>query len=200
MEIENRILGIGASPRKGGNTDLLLKAVLAGAGEKELATEELQLRNYHYLPCTGCEKCRATSECSGSYDGMQLIYPKVVAARGLVLASPTHNFNVTAWMKTFIDRLYCYYQFDNKRPRGYKSLLAGQGRKMALIAVGEQADYKEAIGLTLDAMRIPFEYLGYELVGTLPVTGVFDRGAVSKNPELLSKARDLGIALAQALT
>ncbi len=200
MEIKNQILGIGSSPRKGGNTDLLLKAVLSGAATRGVDTEELQLRNYHYLPCTGCEKCKKSIECTGSNDGMQLIYPKLLAARGLVLASPTHNFNVTAWMKAFIDRTYCFFQFDNKRPRGYKSCTAGQGRKMVLIAIGEQSRYEEAIGLTLDAMSIPFEYLGYDLVGTLPVTGIFDRGAVSNNLEVMERAWELGATLAEAIT
>ena len=51
-------------------------------------------------------------------DGMSLLYPKIIDARGLVLVSPTHNYNITAIMKAFIDRLYCFYNFDNKNRPG----------------------------------------------------------------------------------
>jgi len=67
---------------------------------------------------------------------------------------------------------------------------------MVLIAIGEQPQYELAIGLTLDAMRIPFEYLGYELVGELAVTGVFDKGAVRADAQVMEKARSLGAQLA----
>lgn len=199
MKAENQVLGIGASPRIGANSDILLKQLLAGVKSQGINTEELHLRDYHYLPCTGCEKCRQSLQCSGQNDGMQLIYPKLLNARGIVLVSPSHNCNITAWMKAFIDRLYCFYHFTKDRPRRYTSCLSGQGRKMVLAAIGEQPEYKEAIGLTLDAMRIPFEFLGYELVGELPVTGIFDRGAVKNDKPVMEKARALGIQLARAM-
>lgn len=199
MEIRNTVLGIGSSPRKGGNSDVLLKQVLTGVRSEGVPAREIQLRDYHYLPCIGCEKCQNSARCSGLNDGMQLIYPKLLEARGLVLVSPTHNLNVTAWMKAFIDRLYCLYRFTRDRPRQYTSSLAGQGRKMVLVAIGEQPGYEEAIGLTLDAMKIPFEFLGYELVGELPVTGIFDKGAVRSDSGVMEKARSIGTQLAQTI-
>ena len=84
---------------------------------------------------------------------MQLIYPKIKGAKGLVLLSPTHNYNVTAWMKAFIDRLYCFYNFSARRPGDWSSRLAGQGRKSIIASIGEQRNRKEGVGFTLDAMR-----------------------------------------------
>ena len=61
---------------------------------------------------------RETNECLAFQDGMQLLYPKIRGSRGLVLVTPVHNYNLTAWMKAFIDRTYCLYSFDmNNRPR-----------------------------------------------------------------------------------
>ncbi|NLE89527.1 MAG: flavodoxin family protein [Dehalococcoidales bacterium] len=199
MEVKNRVLAIGASPRKNGNSDILLKRALSGVASSGTECEAVQLRDYHFMPCIGCEKCQNSTHCSGLNDGMQLIYPKLLEARGLVLVSPSHNCNITAWMKAFIDRLYCFYQFSKDRPRQYTSSLSGQGRKMVLIAIGEQPQYEIAIGLTLDAMRIPLEYLGYELVGELPVLGVFDKGAVRADTEAMEKAQNLGAQLALAI-
>lgn len=94
---------------------------------------------------------------------MSLIYPGILESQGLILVSPTHNYNVTAWMKAIIDRLYCFYNFDDKRPRGWSSRLAGQGRKAVLAAICEQKN-KDDMGFTLDAMRLPLEALGYEII------------------------------------
>jgi multimeric flavodoxin WrbA len=129
---------------------------------------------------------------------MSLLYPRIYASGGLALVSPTHNYNLTAWMKAFIDRLYCFYVFDNNRPRRWSSRLAGQGRKAVLAAVCEQIN-KSDMGFTLEAMRRPLEALGYEIIGELPVFGVFDRAKVREKKQVLIAAEKLGANLAQAL-
>jgi multimeric flavodoxin WrbA len=186
---ESKILCVGASPRKGGNSDVLMKKVLEGAGKD---SEGIRLRDYKYDPCIGCERCRKDRRCTGLNDGMQLIYPKVLESKGLVLISPTHNYNVTSWMKAFIDRLYCFYNFDDTVvPRAWSSNLAGQGRKAAIIAICEQADKKD-MGFTLEAMRLPLEALGYDVVEELAVFKVFARGKVKEEQKILKRALDIG--------
>ena len=195
---EARVSGFGGSPRKGGNSDVILKHILNGVAENNMDSHGFQLRDFQYQGCVGCERCRKDKICSGLKDGMSLIYPDILASRGLVLVSPTHNYNVTAWMKAFIDRLYCFYEFDHHRPRGWSSRLGGQGRKAALGAVCEQEN-KSDMGFTLEAMRLPLEALGYEIVGELTLFGVFDRGKAKENDEILSQAVRLGSDLAQSL-
>jgi len=140
---ECQITGIGASPRKNGNSDILMKHILDGAKGSGVPVEDVRLRDYQFQPCIGCEKRRKDKICTGLNDGMHLLYPKIIGSQGLVLISPTHNYNVTAWMKAFIDRLYCFYIFDNNCPRGWSSRLAGQGRKAVLVAVCEQETKKD---------------------------------------------------------
>lgn len=193
-----RILGVSGSPRKGGNSDTLLKRILAGAESAGAATEAVHLRDYQFQGCIGCEKCRKARQCIGLNDGMRLIYPKIEEARGIVLISPTHNHNVTAWMKAFIDRLYCYYEFSDERPGSWSSRLAGQGRKAVIASIGEQNNYEEGIGFTLEAMRIPVKDLGYDVVAELPVLGVFGKGGLGR--EVLQKAESLGGELAKQLS
>ncbi len=193
---KNRVLGIGGSPRKGGNSDVLLKHVLAGVQAENVATEAIQLRDFQYMACTGCEMCQKSYQCKGLQDGMQLIYPKIIQARGLVLISPTHNYNVTAWVKAFLDRLYCLYMFTDDRPRRYSSSLSGQNRKAVIAAIGEQPSYEEAIGLSMDALRLPLEGLGYEVIGQIPVLGIFDKGRIKTEGGILKRAEELGQKLA----
>jgi multimeric flavodoxin WrbA len=192
------VAGFGGSPRKNGNTDILLKQVLKGVRQKNLQADHFLLREYEFQPCIGCERCRKDKICTGLHDGMSLIYPCVIEAKGLVLVSPTHNYNITAWMKAFIDRLYCFYEFNTDCPRGWKSRLAGQGRKAVLAAVCEQ-ETKKDMGFTLDAMRLPLEALGYEIVGELSVFKIFDKGGVRQEMDTLAQALHLGSNLAEAL-
>jgi multimeric flavodoxin WrbA len=192
-----KILGIGSSPRKGGNSDILLKHILIGASNAGATTEEIQLRDYQFQSCIGCEKCRKAKQCLGLQDGMQLIYPKIIDSKGLVLISPTHNYNVTALMKAFIDRLYCFYDFSHERPRRWSSRLANQNRKAIIASIGEQTSQEEGTGFTLEAMRLPIEALGYEVIGELPVLGIFDKGRVKEQQQLLEKAEQLGSQLAK---
>jgi multimeric flavodoxin WrbA len=193
-----RVLGIGGSPRKNGNSDILLNHILRAADSQNLESTSLQLRDVNYQGCIGCEKCRKDKICTGLHDGMSLIYKEILAARGLILVCPTHNYNITAWMKAFIDRLYCFYNFADTLPRQWSSNLANQSRKAVLAAVCEQADVKD-MGFTLDAMRLPLEALGYDIVGELSVFGIFHRGKVKNDQEALAEAGKLGALLGQAL-
>lgn len=195
---ENRILLVGGSPRKGGNSDHLLRVVAGGITEEGVPAEIIYLRNYQYSSCIGCEKCRKDKICTGLHDGMNLLYKKIIQAKGLVLVSPVHNYNVTAWMKAFIDRLYCFYDFETPRPGPWSSRLAMQGRKAVLIGVCEQQTKKD-MGYVIEAMQLPLEALGYEIVDTLRAMSVFSRGAVVESEDTLKKAYQYGIRLARMM-
>ncbi|KKG12524.1 flavodoxin [Methanosarcina sp. 2.H.A.1B.4] len=193
-----KIIGVGGSPRKGGNTDILLDSFLKGAESAGAETKKVLLREYSIEPCIGCEACRKAGTCIKFHDGMGFLYPEIEAAKGLILGSPTYNYNVTAQMKAFIDRLYPYYNFTNDLPRRYSSRLAGQGRKAIVFSVCEQLEIEE-MGFTLGALGMPLEALGYEVVEKFPVTGYFHRGAVSRDEELVRKTFEAGKKLAEAL-
>lgn len=193
-----KILGVGGSPRKKGNSDIMLLKILEGAEEAGAETEAVFLRDYKFDSCTGCEKCQTAKACTELQDGMQLLYPKITESKGLVLASPSHNYNVSALMKAFIDRMYQFIDFTDDHPRNYSSRLANQGRKAALAAVCEQY-YDEGMGFTVNGMRLPLEALGYEIVGVVTADLVFHRGKVAKNSEVMTAAYDLGQKLAENL-
>ncbi|MFC2025260.1 flavodoxin family protein [Chloroflexota bacterium] len=195
-----KILGIGGSPRKGGNSDILLKQLLKGARNEGIAAEEIQLRDYQFQPCIGCERCRKDKRCTGLQDGMQLIYPKIREASGMVLISPIYSYNVTPLMKAFIDRLYSFYNFSDERPGYWSSQLADQSRKAIIAVVGEQATReKGGMDLTLETMRRSIKALGHEVIGELPVLGIFHKGKVREYPQYLDEAEELGRRLASLL-
>ncbi len=192
------ILGIEGSPRPKGNSHLLLQAFMDGVHQAGTPGFQAHLRDYRYEPCIGCERCREDKVCTRFQDGMTLLYPLIDKSQGLILISPVHNYNVTAWVKAFIDRLYCYLDFEDTRPRAWSSRLAGQGRKAIIAAIAEQEDKKD-MGFALEAMRLPLQALGYEIVSEFPVLRLFDRGIISKQTELLEQASSAGRELATSV-
>lgn len=192
-----KILCVGGSPRRGGNTDTILKRFNEAISERTMS-EIVNLRDYYYHPCIGCEQCRKEKHCTGQIDAMQLIYPKIVSSQALLLVSPTHNYNVTSWIKSFIDRLYCYYEFGNDVPRSWSSRLSGQNRKAVIAAVCEQKDKKD-MGFTLEAMRLPLEALGYEIIDELAVFKIFKRAGIKEEPDILEHLTEKAIKLENAI-
>ena len=192
------VFGVSGSPRKNGNSDVILKAILSGVSFENVPSEYLNLTNIQFQGCIGCEKCRKDKICTGLIDGMSLIYNQLISSKGLILVSPTHNYNITSWMKAFIDRLYCFYNFQNNRPRSWSSQLADQDRKAVLAAICEQ-ETKDDMGFTLEAMRKPLEALGYEIIGELAVLRIFDKAKVKQDQETMAKAHELGIKLSQSI-
>jgi multimeric flavodoxin WrbA len=193
-----RLLAIGASPRRRGNTDIRLEWIAEGAAGLGRAVATVQLRDFLIGPCIGCERCRRDKTCTGQYDAMQLLYPLIEAADGLVLASPTHHYNVTAWMKAFIDRLYCYYDFSDHRPRRWTSRLADRKRTAVVCTVAEQPR-REDLGFVLEAMEMPLAALGYRVIAKLAVQPFFDRGSVRQDAQTAERMRATGRQLAMTL-
>jgi multimeric flavodoxin WrbA len=194
-----KVFAVGGSPRKGGNTDTLIKQITAGLKDEDIEFNEVNLGSIDLKGCIGCEKCRKDKVCTQTLDGMSTLYPDILESQGLILASPVHNYNITSWMKAFIDRLYCFYEFDNNtRPRQWSSNLAGQNRKVVIVAVCEQ-EKLEDMGFALDAMKLPIEALGFELVGVLPVFLAFEKGGIKKQKEVMEQAYQMGIKLGRSL-
>ena len=103
-----KVLGIVCSPRKGGNTEILVQEALTNAKEHGAETELLTVWDKEIKPCDGCYSCTKTGKCHIK-DDMQAIYPKLLDADGIIWGTPVYFFNVTAQAKILIDRSYVLY-------------------------------------------------------------------------------------------
>ena len=54
------IIGIVCSPRKGGNTEILMEEALSGAKEEGAETELLTVYDKLIKPCDACRSCSST--------------------------------------------------------------------------------------------------------------------------------------------
>ncbi len=97
------VLILSASPRKGGNSDLLCDQFLLGAQESGNRAEKVFLRDREIGYCLGCEACQQSGVCVRK-DDMADILDKMIAADVIVMATPVYFYTMAAQMKTLIDR------------------------------------------------------------------------------------------------
>ena len=193
-----KILGIVGSKRKNGNTSYLIQRAVETASEEGIETEVIFLGDYTIAGCTGCEGCKNTYKCVVN-DDMQKIYPRLLEADAIILGSPTYFYNVTSDVKAFIDRCYCFETFAEDDRSVWMGINEVVGGKYAVvIAVCEQ--YSEAdMGYTAEAMEKPLEALGYRVIDTVKVLGLFKQGDALNDERALARAAKSGKKLAKTL-
>ena len=101
-----KVLAINGSPRKGGNTEYLLKTVLEVLESQGIETELIQIGRTNIRGCTACGMCIKNKDkrCVVDGDIFNDVFEKMLEADGLLLGSPTYFTDVSAEMKALIDR------------------------------------------------------------------------------------------------
>ncbi len=102
--MSKNVLILSASPRKGGNSDLLCDEFMRGAKESGHEVEKLRVCEYKISPCSGCYYCRDHGGECVHKDDMAGILQKMIDADVIVLASPVYFYAVNAQLKALIDR------------------------------------------------------------------------------------------------
>ncbi|MFH1371413.1 MAG: flavodoxin family protein [Planctomycetota bacterium] len=89
------ILAIVGSPRKGGNTDILVQRVAEGAASKGAQVDMLWLGGLNIRECDGCHICWQRKPC-GKPDDMLNIYPKISESDAIIFGTPVYWYGPTA--------------------------------------------------------------------------------------------------------
>jgi multimeric flavodoxin WrbA len=100
-----KLLGISCSPRKNGNTEILVKEALKTASDAGWQTEVFFMSEKNVAPCDACGGCFKTGTCVIN-DSMQELYKLMDQADGIIIASPVYFGNVSAQAKAFMDRTF----------------------------------------------------------------------------------------------
>jgi multimeric flavodoxin WrbA len=184
-----KILGLFGSPRRGGNTELLLEEALKGAEKEGAKVERLYLSDFTITPCKECHGCDDTGNCI-ILDDMEKIYPKLLEADVVILASPIFFYGVTAWAKALIDRSQAlwarkYLLKDSSLGK------EGKKRKGFFISVGATKGQKVFEGAIL-TVKYFFDVLNAEYAGELVFRGVEAKGDILNHPEALQQAYETG--------
>jgi multimeric flavodoxin WrbA len=190
------IVAVYGSPRRKGNTALLLKQAVLGARDAGATVDELVLRDLKISPCLEIYACKSEGECAIK-DDFQMLRDKFLAAKGLMIASPIFFYSVSAHTKIMMDRfqsLWVRKYWIDEMPyekRNFK-------RKGLFISVGATRGKKLFEGVEL-TMRYFFDTLDMALWRTLFYRGIDLEGDINTHPEYLKEAYDAGNALALSL-
>lgn len=130
------ILGIVSSPRKGGNTEILVREALEAARGSGSETDLFLVAGTHITPCDGCDACMKTGLCVID-DDMTPLYRLLEAADGIIFGTPAYFINVSAQGKAIIDRTYCMLRSGALRGKSAAALVAtrriGGGQILSLL-------------------------------------------------------------------
>ena len=101
-----KVVAINGSPRKKGNTSILINLVLDEIEKEGIDTELIQLSGKKIRGCVACYGCfkNMDKKCAVNTDDMNGIIEKMHLADGIILGSPTYFSNVTSEIKALIDR------------------------------------------------------------------------------------------------
>ncbi len=186
-----KVLGIVGTPRRGGNSEVLLKAFLEGAASGGAEVEEILLREKKISPCLEIYHCFKDGTCPIK-DDMRELYDKLLEADVVALSSPIFFYNVSAQAKAMIDRTQALWA----RRYVLKQDFPGGRRQGVLLAVGATKGKLLFVGARLVA-RYFFDALNVRYAAEILVRGADEKGAILEQPEVLERARDLGRRLAQ---
>jgi multimeric flavodoxin WrbA len=107
--MSKKILVLSASPRKGGNSDLLCDQFILGAKEAGNQAKKIFLRDKEINYCVACDTCKRNGNICDQKDDMVEVLDKMIAADVIVMATPVYFNTMNGQMKTLIDRTYSRY-------------------------------------------------------------------------------------------
>ncbi len=122
------VIGISCSPRKNGNTDILVQQVLGTVVEGGGVVEFARVSDMEISPCDACWTCAETGECHID-DDMQDVYPKLLHADGIVIGSPVHmGFSVSGQGQVFLDRTFSLWHQKKLRNKAGGAVVVSNRR------------------------------------------------------------------------
>jgi multimeric flavodoxin WrbA len=190
------ILAIYGSPRREGNTSVLLKQAVQGARDAGADIEEITLRDLKMSPCLEIYGCLKTGRCAIK-DDFQSLYDKMLSAKGLMLASPIFFYTVSAHTKILMDR--CQSLWVKKYRIDKMQAEASEPTRLGLfISVGATKG-KRLFDGTLLTIRYFFDALDMKLWKSLLYRGLDFKGDVLKHPDYLKEAYEAGKDFVRAL-
>ncbi len=178
-----KVIAFNGSARKDGNTAALVRAALAEIDKAGIETEFYQFSGKSIQGCIACYKCMENKDqrCAVDKDAANECIEKMVAAQGMILASPTYFADISAELKALIDRAGLVAKANGdmfKRKVGAALVAARRG---GAIHAFDSINHFFTIG----QMIIPgssYWNMGFGM----------DKGDVEKDEEGIATARTLG--------
>jgi multimeric flavodoxin WrbA len=100
-----KVLGINCSPRKGGNTEILIKEVFKALEKENIKTELFQIGGKRLSGCIACMKCKKKKDgfCHQKNEVINECIKKMMKADAIIIGSPVYFADITADAKALIE-------------------------------------------------------------------------------------------------
>lgn len=186
-----KVLAINGSPRKNGNTQILIDEAAKEIEKAGIEVEKIAVTDFDIRPCTGCDLCsKKPWHCPIKDDAVKVL-KRMAKADGLLVGSPVYCGGVTAQLKALFDRSVIPYQGAE-----FKDKVGGA------LAVGGAKNG----GQELTLLQINTYFLMFDMIVASAENGFYggmatgnDRGDVRKDKEGLDKAGGVGRRMASLL-
>ena len=190
-----KVIAFMGSPRKNGNTEILVDSFLEGAKSKGADTEKISLYDCTINPCQGCYRnCwLGPGDCTRFQDDMNQLISKMISSDLILIASPVYMANYTAQLTAFFERCIPVHHVDLENHIIVENCLEGKNVVIALV-------HDSPNKATADIPFMAFEHvLGktfqMNIVGKLHVPGVRDKGDIKNKDKSLKEAFQLAESL-----
>jgi multimeric flavodoxin WrbA len=188
------VLGLSASPRRDGNSFLLVEAAVEGAREAGHGAELVHVDDHVRHMLRDCRRCRdAQGRCTID-DGFEaLLRDRVLAADAIVFATPLYWYGVSAQLKAFLDRIFCYIAASEPDADLFVEGLTG--KRLALVLASEESYPGAPLGVIHEIQEYA-RYTHSAFVGVVQGIGNTRRDVVLDPSDPLGRARELGRRIA----
>ena len=190
-----KVLCIAGSPRRDGNTDILLRQIATGAASQGAQIKTVTLSELDISPCRHCDSCLKTGKCVID-DDMQWLHTDLREADRVVLASPIFFMGVTAQTKAMIDRCQALWviKYVLKLP---VAINPGEERRGIFVSVGG-TKLSNLFQPAIATIKIWFTTLDISYHGELVFSGIDEKGSIIQHSTALKDAFTAGQKLAEA--
>ena len=179
-----KLVGIVGSPRKHGNTEIIIKEVLKTAEGEGAKTELIHLTDFNLKPCDACKSCKVTKTCIIN-DDVEKLFNLIEMSDGVVIGSPVYFYSVSAQTKIFMDRVGYLHNARGKNPFRHK--------------IGGAVAVASGTGVTNTISQILMFLTSARMITAAPFVPAIgsDKGDVLKDSRGLTYARELGRSMVQ---
>jgi multimeric flavodoxin WrbA len=177
-----KILGLSFSPRKNGNTMILLEEALKGAKQEGAEVELYSVADKTIKPCDGCRACSKTGICHIK-DDMQCLYDKLLESDGIIFGTPVYFYSMTAQAKMVIDRTIAF----NRPERSLANKVGG-----VIVVAGSQGN--------VDVLKDLYFYMATRQILAANFVSVYPGQDLRKMENCMKASFDLGRQILKIVT
>ncbi|MCL2350666.1 MAG: flavodoxin family protein [Defluviitaleaceae bacterium] len=178
---------INGSPRKNGNTAAIMSEIERGIKEKGFEVKSFLLHDMDIRFCVGCKVCYEDGACVHN-DDVAMMAQAIFGSDLVVVGSPSYWGDVTAQLKTFIDRCTPWCDTNDKRKLFAKGI---KGAAVAVRAGGNKAENENLVN-TIEHF---LGHLDIPLAGSFTAERIDTAADLAARPEVLKKAYEFGVTL-----